>query len=75
MEFHPLALTRLVENNVKDSARISVYGVDIDGNQTLILDSLTGEGEVLNLGEVEGVSSYPYLKLESTAQRFYKDTR
>ncbi|MBL56521.1 MAG: hypothetical protein CMP61_04975 [Flavobacteriales bacterium] len=53
------------ENNVKDSARISVYGVDIDGNQTLILDSLTGEGEDLNLGDYEGVSSYPYLKLES----------
>lgn len=51
--------------NSSDSARIGIYGVDFNGGETLLIDSLTGQGDLLNLGDSIDASLYPYLKLES----------
>ena len=51
--------------NLNDSARISIYGMDFNGNETLIIDSLTGVGDLLNLSDSIDANVYPYLKLES----------
>ena len=53
------------ESSLNDSARISLFGVDLNGKETLIMDSLTGAGDVSSLNDSVDAAFYPYLKLES----------
>ena len=51
--------------NPNDTARINVYGVDFNGVETLIIDSLTLVGDLYGLNDSIDASIYPYIRLES----------
>ena len=49
----------------QDTSKISIYGVDYNGNEQLFFDGLSGIGDLYNLGDSIDATIYPYLKLES----------
>lgn len=51
--------------NTGDTAYINVYGINSDGKETLLIDSLTGTGDILGLNDSINAINYPYLRLES----------
>lgn len=51
--------------NVLDTAVISVYGVDNNGKETLIMDSLATTGDLIGLNDSLDAASYPYLRLRT----------
>ena len=51
--------------NPNDTAIINVYGVDINGVETLIIDSLALIGDLYGLNDSIDASIYPYIRLES----------
>lgn len=51
--------------NNKDSSRISIYGIDANGNKSLFIDSLTGTGDLIGLNDSIDAADYPYLELEA----------
>ena len=51
--------------NIRDSARISVFGIDYDGNEVLLIDSITNSGDMLGLNDSINAQDYPYLRLSS----------
>jgi len=51
--------------NLGDTAIINVFGVDTNGKETLLIDSLSTTGDLLGLNNYLNASSYPYLKLQA----------
>lgn len=51
--------------NVGDTAFINVFGIDTNGNETLIIDSLSTTGDLLGLNDSLDAINYPYLKLQA----------
>ena len=52
-------------DNLNDTALINVYGVDFNGVETLIIDSLALVGDLYGLNDSIDASIYPYIRLES----------
>ena len=48
-----------------DTSNIRIYGIDYNGNESLLMDGLSGTGDMFSLHDSIDASSYPYLKLES----------
>ena len=51
--------------NTQDTSNISIYGIDYNGTENLLIDGLSGTGDLYGLQDSIDASLYPYLKLES----------
>jgi hypothetical protein len=48
-----------------DTTSLKIYGLDIDGNQNLFIDTIqTNNSEMLNLNNIIDANQYPYIKYE-----------
>jgi len=62
---------RSLESPSTDSARIYVYGVDVNGAETLLLDTnFTTVDSIVNLSSIVDAQQYPYIRLKG----WYSDT-
>jgi hypothetical protein len=51
--------------NTGDTAFINVFGIDTNGKEILIIDSLATTGDLLGLNDSLNASTYPYLRLQT----------
>ena len=51
--------------SMQDTSDIRIYGIDNTGGENLLMDGLSGTGDITNLEDSIDASLYPYLKLES----------
>lgn len=51
--------------NTYDTSNIRIYGIDYNGGEFLLMEGLSGTGDIFNLQDSIDASLYPYLKLES----------
>ena len=52
-----------------DSTLLKVYGLDLSGNTSLLIDTInTSNSEILNLDNIIDANQYPYIKMELFSQ-------
>lgn len=57
--------TNALEQPTKDSSVLNVFGVDLAGNETLIINNLPDDSLNMSITSSVNASVYPYLKLQS----------
>jgi len=57
------------ENPNYDSTLLKIYGLDLSGNSSLIIDTIsTSTSEILNFNDIVDANQYPYIKMELFSQ-------
>ena len=51
--------------NTQDTGNVSIYGIDYNGGEHLLIEGLSGTGDLYDLYDSIDASLYPYLKLKS----------
>jgi len=51
--------------NTGDTALINIFGIDVNGKETLIIDSLSTTGDLMGLNDSLDANLYPYLRLQT----------
>ncbi|MBK21182.1 MAG: hypothetical protein CMP63_02530 [Flavobacteriales bacterium] len=51
--------------NTQDTGNVSIYGIDYNGGEHLLIEGLSGTGDLYGLEDSIDASLYPYLKLKS----------
>jgi len=51
--------------NTQDTGKVTIYGIDYNGGEHLLIEDLSGTGDLYGLEDSIDASLYPYLKLKS----------
>jgi len=55
-----------LENPTVDTTRLKIFGLQINGSETLLIDTLfTANDSILNFNDLYSATDYPYLRLQS----------